>query len=339
MKYDEFAFLNQQLAAMLRDGIPLEGGLQRLCAEMKHGELRAELEMLEADLARGEPLETALAARQLPDLYKSLLLVGAKSNDMPGVLNLLADYYQRQHNLWTRLKGLMVYPVIVLFVGFLVSLVFYLVWSRIVMAAFADIYTGLFEGAQLPAMTRAALPLMQNLWIFPTALGLLLVLVGAAICLPGLRQKVRWQLPAFREASLAHTASTLWLLLKGGISLPDSVDLVGQIEPNAKAREEIAAWSRNLAAGVTKFSAVAGGGKMFPPLFVWLVSSAGEDLAAGFKQAAEIYQGRAEHRSEMLLYAALPLMVLVLAVIVLTQGWMLISGLLVFMQICIGIGD
>ena len=25
MKYDEFAFFNQQLAMMLRDGIPLEG--------------------------------------------------------------------------------------------------------------------------------------------------------------------------------------------------------------------------------------------------------------------------------------------------------------------------
>ena len=31
MKLDEFAFFNQQLAAMLRDGIPLEGALQRLC--------------------------------------------------------------------------------------------------------------------------------------------------------------------------------------------------------------------------------------------------------------------------------------------------------------------
>ena len=27
MKHDEFAFFNQQLAAMLRDGIPLEGAV------------------------------------------------------------------------------------------------------------------------------------------------------------------------------------------------------------------------------------------------------------------------------------------------------------------------
>ena len=40
MKYDEFAFFNQQLAAMLRDGIPLEGALRRLCSEMRRGSLR-----------------------------------------------------------------------------------------------------------------------------------------------------------------------------------------------------------------------------------------------------------------------------------------------------------
>ena len=56
MKNDEFAFFNQQLAAMLRDGVPLEGALRRLCNEMRHGELRTELEQLEADLARGTPL-------------------------------------------------------------------------------------------------------------------------------------------------------------------------------------------------------------------------------------------------------------------------------------------
>jgi type II secretory pathway component PulF len=37
MKNDEFAFFNQQLAAMLRDGIPLEGALRHLCAEMRSG--------------------------------------------------------------------------------------------------------------------------------------------------------------------------------------------------------------------------------------------------------------------------------------------------------------
>ena len=46
--------------------------------------------------------------------------------------------------------------------------------------------------------------------------------------------------------------------------------------------------------------------RRFPPLFIWLVASARSDLAAGLKRAAEIYHARAEYRTEILLYAALP---------------------------------
>ena len=121
MKYEEFAFFNQQLAAMVRDGIPLEGAVQRLCGEMRHGPLRAELTKLGDDLAKGRPFArsraTPTTARTLPPDAQ----VGAQTNDLPGVLTMLADHYQRRQALWTRLKGLMVYPAIVLVAALLLS--------------------------------------------------------------------------------------------------------------------------------------------------------------------------------------------------------------------------
>jgi type IV pilus assembly protein PilC len=338
MNYDEFAFFNQQLAAMLRDGIPLEGALNRLCADMRRGDLRGELESLGADLAKGRPLGEALHERHLPDLYKRLMLAGAKGNDLPGALTLLADYYQSQHNLWTRLKGLMVYPCIVAVVAFLVSLIFFYAWTHYLLPAWNTFLVGFMEGAQLPAATRLTLPLLNNLWIFPVFFGSLCAMLLAFLFVPRLRQAAGWRLPAFREARLAHTASTIGLLLKGGLPLPDTFGLVGELETNAKTREEIGRWSKNLASGMTKFSQIAGGSRVFPPLFVWLVSSAGEDLAAGFRQAAEIYRNRATHRSEILLFAALPLSVLVLGIIILTQGWLIVSGFLVFVQLLNSMG-
>src|SRR4051812_4275347 len=97
MKHDEFSFFNQQLAAMLRDGIPLEGALRRLCQEMSTGLLRDELQALEKDLGKGVPIAEALAPRQLPELYKRMVLIGVKSGDLPGALTMLADYFQRQN--------------------------------------------------------------------------------------------------------------------------------------------------------------------------------------------------------------------------------------------------
>src|SRR5262245_33729593 len=117
MNNDELAFFNQQLAAMLRDGIPLEGALKQLCAGMKVGPLRNEMTQLENDLARGTPLNEAISRRALPEFYVRMIGAGARSNDLPGVLTLLADYYQRTNAVWNRLKGLMVYPFLVLLVS------------------------------------------------------------------------------------------------------------------------------------------------------------------------------------------------------------------------------
>src|SRR5476651_1191981 len=138
MKYDEFAFFNHQLAAMLRDGIPLEGALRRLCQEMRRGKLRNELQALEADLAKGTPMADALPPRQLPELYKRMILVGVKSGDLPGALTMLADYFQRQNNLWMRLKSLMVYTLIVMFVAFLISILLAFAWNCVIGPAFKD---------------------------------------------------------------------------------------------------------------------------------------------------------------------------------------------------------
>src|SRR5687768_13411229 len=99
MKHDEFAFFNQQLAGMLKSGVPLEGALRQLCTTMKRGKLRSEFEKLETDLAQGVPLDRAIDGLQLPEFYIQMIRMGARSNDLPGVLTLVADYYHRANAL------------------------------------------------------------------------------------------------------------------------------------------------------------------------------------------------------------------------------------------------
>src|SRR5262245_28395004 len=121
MNYDEFAFFNRQLAAMLQQGVPLEGAIKQLCADMRGGALKQELESLQENLAKGVSLKEAIAARKLPDFYKKIVTVGVKANDLPGTLTLLADYYHGANVLWLRLKGLLVYPLIVIFVSLVLT--------------------------------------------------------------------------------------------------------------------------------------------------------------------------------------------------------------------------
>ncbi len=323
MKLDEFSFFNQQLAAMLRDGIPLEGALRRLCDEMRRGKLRDELQALEADLARGTPMADALKPRQLPELYKRMILVGVKSNDLPGALTMLADYFQRQSSIWTRLKSMMVYPLIVMFIAFLISGVLAFLWTCVIGPSMEGVFGGL--GMRLPGATIFAFSTLKAIWVFPVVLGCLFLFAAAVVFLPGLRGRFLWRLPAFKEATVSRIAASLALLLKNGVNLPDAIGLGEQLETSTAAAADLQQWRRNLAAGTAKFSEVAAVNRMIPPLFVWVVASAGEDLAAGFNRAAEIYHSRAIYRTEVALYSVLPIASLFLGAIVLSQAFLVIS--------------
>jgi type IV pilus assembly protein PilC len=323
MKYDEFAFFNQQLAAMLRDGIPLEGALQRLCDEMRRGKLRDELQSLEADLAKGTPMADALQSRQLPELYKRMILVGVKSGDLPGALTMLADYFQRQSSIMTRLKSMMVYPLIVMFVAFLISAVLAFLWTCVIGPSMLGVFGGM--GMMLPAATLFAFGTLKAIWVFPVVLGFLFLLAAAIVFLPGLREKFLWRLPAFKEATVSRIAASLALLLKNGVNLPDAIGLVEQLETSTAATADLQQWQKKLAGGTVKFSEVAAVNRLIPPLFVWVVASAGEDLAAGFNRAAEIYHSRAIYRTEVALYSVLPIASLFLGAVVLSQAFLVIS--------------
>jgi type II secretory pathway component PulF len=308
MKTDEFAFFNQQLAAMLRDGIPLEGALQRLSAEMRDGGLRAEVQALADDLSRGMPLKEAIHQRDLPELYRCLVAVGAQSNDLPGVLTLIADHYHRRYTIWTRLKGLMTYPLIVLAAAFGLSIVLAQVLDRTVWPSMAVI------SSDIPHTTyRTAL------WIPPVLLGAALALAVVLLSAPAGRRALRWRVPSFRESSLAQIGATLALLLRNGVPLDAALALVERMESGSCAAEEIAVWRQRLAAGHAKFADMAPAGRAFPPLFIWLVAHGREDLGSGFQRAADLYQSRANHRADLLLYSALPCSVIALGIMIVLQ--------------------
>lgn len=323
MKTDEFAFFNQQLAAMLRDGIPLEGALKRLCAEMRAGALRNELQALEADLAKGAPIADALAPRQLPELYKRMIVVGVKGNDLPGALTMLADYFQRQSQVWSRLKSMMTYPLIVLAAALLISLAISGVWVWFIGPGFKEIYGSM--GMTLPGFTVFALHTLESIWAFPVAIFLILMGVLMVIFVPPVREKILWRLPAFKETVVSRIGSSIHLMLKSGVALPDAIGLAAQLESSPQAVVDLQNWKLKLASGAMKFSEVAAGNRLIPPMFVWLVAGAGENLTEGFKRAAEIYHSRALYRTEVALYTVLPLASLFLGALVISQAFLVIA--------------
>src|SRR5207302_4131508 len=138
--------------------------------------------------------------------------IGARSNDLPAVLMMVADHYQRANALWTRLKGLLMYPVIVLALSLLITVLLSVVFHHVYV-----MFQQQFN--HLPEM------FLLTLWIPPIAVAVIAIIFVAMISVRRFRANLRWRLPAFREASLAQLASALALMIEHGTPVTEALSL------------------------------------------------------------------------------------------------------------------
>ena len=328
MNLDELTFANRQLADMLKSGVPLEGSLHQLCSTMNRGGLRIELQLLGQDLTKGIPLEEALDNRKLPDFYVKMMKVGVKSNNLPAVLTMLADYYSRVNNLQTRLKGLLVYPAITLGVMLVLTLFVAYVNQNLV----ADMF---FNDQELSALVSSTLNSSSSLiMLWSPVILMVLLVVCFIVCLGSrkIRSYLRWKLPGFREASLSQIASCMNIMLRGGCTLDESLLMVQQMEKDNLAGEELAQWHERLASGRGKIREIAQPGKVFPLEFVWMLGCDEEKLVTGFERTSQLYYDREKQCASIFLQGIVVIAITVLGIVAAMQFFPLIQALTTMME-------
>src|SRR5262249_42833575 len=240
------------------------------------------------------------------------------TNDLPGVLTLLADHYHQTNALWIRLKGLMVYPLIVLVLA--------LGFTVFVSLVFSHFLAGFFDQYRVPVVV------FGGMWLPPFMFAILALIVFWALNSRRVRARLRWRLPAFREASLTQLASAIALMLRKGTPLAEALGLAQAMEQPSPAAEALARWRTAVEAGQGKPSQWTGSNYPFPPMFLWLIQKSDEDVAAGFQQAADIFRQRAAYRIELALYGVLPISVLFLGQMILWQVVPLLHAMTLLMN-------
>lgn len=304
MNLEQLAYVNQQLAAMLRDGLPLEGALRDLATSLRDGQLRGELVALEADLAAGRPLADAVSRRQFPPLYNRLLVAGARSGDLPGALTMAADHYGDIDQRRLRLRALMVYPALVILVG--------LVMTGLIAWVELSLFRGLFEPQARTGLGRL------TLWIIPASFALFATLGVILALVAPLRRWLGWRLPGFRENRVANLSGAVGLMVRQHCPLPDALALARELEQDPRVRSELSAWLERIARGEPPLAGPAGR-TVLPALLPWLARSPAGQLGDGFLRASQFYHRRAMHRLDLLVNGALPLSLVLLGAVTGTQ--------------------
>jgi len=325
IRSEDRALAMRQLAGLIEGGVQLPDALAAVAANSANRRIAGELRAVVAALEAGQPLGAALtrAERLLPDVAREVIGAGAASGALPQVLNRLADDFEAATALRGRLTGALVYPAIVgvVALGVIAALMVFVLPQ--IVAAFSQ------TGQKLPLLTRGLIAvgslLRDHLALLAGAsLGALILLFFVWRRLAALRRQALFErLPvvgdAVRRAAEVRLLSTLALLIRGAVPLPQALEVAARVAATEDARARLLAIRAGLTRGQAVGAAFAEVGLLDAMTLELLrQGEAVGDLARAFEKAVQLKRQALEQRLQWLATLVEPAMIVVLGAIVLT---------------------
>ena len=285
IKTREFIVFNQELAALLRAGMPLVQSLDILRQRVESEELRAVVDDVYERVRGGASLSDAFEAQtnRLPGVYTASLMAGERSGSLEEVLCRYVTYARVLAAVRRKTISALIYPAILLGLSLVVVGIIVLQ----VVPVFGEFYEGL--GADLPSVTRAIMAVSQ---LLRQSLALLLLagsLIGAVLWLWYKRADRRASLDRLlltvpgigaiaRKFSTSQLARTLATLLGGGIPLVSALDVSSRALGNRYFAHQLDIVTREVREGQALSTSLAKRG-IFPAVAIKMVE-VGESTGA-----------------------------------------------------------
>ena len=242
----EFLVYNQELATLLKAGMPLVQSLDILRSRVANPLFKSVLDDVYERVRGGSSLSESFEAHgaMFPGVYTASLLAGEKSGSLEQVIRRYVAYVKVVATVRRRTISALVYPSILLVLSLIVV--------SIIVLRVVPQFTAFYEqfGRELPLSTRMIMAVSEvartYFWL------LLLGAIGGAAALwawlqqPSQRERFdRWILrvpglgPVARKFSTSQAARTLGTLLGGGIPLVNALDIAARSIQNRYIAHEL----------------------------------------------------------------------------------------------------
>ena len=285
IKTREFLVFNQELATLLRAGMPLLQSLDILRQRVEDPSFKASLNDVYDRVRAGAALSEAFEAQGniIPAMYTASVLAGEKSGGLEEVIRRYVDYVKVIAAVKRKTVSALVYPAILLTLSTIVVAIIVL---RVV-PEFEGFYRGF--GAELPIMTRMIVAFSEFLrsYLLFLALGVVGAVVAGWYWLrqPGrgaMLDRLILRVPAvgtiaarFATSQLTRTLATL---LSGGIPLVSALDVTARALGNRFLADQLTLVGQRVREGEALAAALAERG-VFPAVALKMIE-VGESTGA-----------------------------------------------------------
>jgi len=323
-RVDEVATFTRQLATLTRAGIPITESLRAIIEQTEQKRLNMLYRDLREKISQGMPTADAMATHPdyFDELNVSMVRAGEASGHLDEVLMKMSEFMQEQSRVRNQVQAAMMYPVVMLIVGFAVV--------AVLIAFVVPKITVMLENQKtaLPLPTQILQDASDFLLSYWWVLFLLMIFGALAFNLIYSSDKGRLnvdtkmlKLPVFgdllKKQAIARFAQTFATLLSSGVPVVRCLEVNRTVLGNRLMENTIDDVRQKILEGADIAGPIKASG-VFPPLLGYMIAVGEQsgELDTMMGQIGEAYQEEVEIATRKFTSLIEPALILVLAVLV-----------------------
>ncbi len=324
VKTRDVVVFTRQFATMINAGLPLVQALDILAQQTENKVLADVTRQVVYDVESGQTLADALRKhpKAFSDLYVNMVAAGEAGGILDTILLRLAEFLEKNDAIIRKVKGAMVYPVVIMSVAVIAIAVLLIFVIPTFQTMFASVQL------ELPLPTRIVIGMSRLLtsywWVLIGGIGLGAFALNRYYKTPSGRlqiDSILLRMPVLgdvlRKSAVSRFTRTLGTLISSGVSILDGLEITARTAGNMVIHNAVMESRQSIAGGDT-IAAPLQRSKVFPPMVISMIA-VGEQtggLDEMLSKIADFYDEEVDASVSTLLSLMEPVMIVVLGVIV-----------------------
>jgi type IV pilus assembly protein PilC len=324
IKTRDVVIFTRQFSTMINSGLPLVQALTILAEQTDNKALAEVTRKVVFDVESGNTVADALSKhpRAFTNLYVNMVAAGEAGGILDTILMRLATFLEKNDALVRKVKGAMIYPVVIMSVAGIAVVVLLI----FVIPVFATMFAS--GGMALPLPTRIVIGASGFLKSYWWVIGAVIIVGGYSfkkyyatsngkLVIDRLMLRVPVLGDVLRKSAVSRFTRTLGTLISSGVSILEGLEITAKTAGNRVIQDAIMQ-SRSSIAGGDTIAQPLQKSKVFPPMVISMIA-VGEQtggLDEMLSKIADFYDEEVDAAVSNLLSLLEPIMIVFLGVVV-----------------------
>ena len=320
----DLVVFSRQLATLVSAGVPIVQGLNILSEQIQSPVFKQVIGGIRTDIESGIAIADAMKKHPnaFSELYVSMIRAGETGGVLDAILERLSAYLEAAEELRGKVKGAMVYPLVISGVATAVTLFLLIA----VIPTFKSVFAGF--GSELPLPTRMLLAVSDFLRV--NFLWLALIPVAGIVALKRFRKTEKGALmidryliripvigDLLKKVAVSKFTRTLGTLIKSGVPILQALDTVAKTSGNKVVEAAILRARESIREGEKIADPLKSSG-VFPPMVIQMISVGEEtgNLEIMLTKIADFYDSEVDTAVKAMTSLIEPVIICVMGVVI-----------------------